>query len=262
MNCKPLIEGCVDSYASAMAAVRGGADRLELCANLAIGGTTPSRTLFRQVRRSCDVRINVLIRPRFGDFLYSVPELEEMEEEIAAFCGLGADGVAAGVLTPEGGLDREAMLRLMGRAGQMEVTLHRAFDMTRDPFACLEAAVGLGCGTILTSGQASSAAAGKALLRELFVQAAGRIEIMAGAGVKPENILDIHRDTGIRAFHTSARRKALDSGMLYRKTSVSMGLPSLSEYEIWQTDEEQFRACAEIVHSFGAEEQHRPCTAG
>ena len=150
---KPLIEACVDSYASAMAAARGGADRLELCANLAIGGTTPSLSLFRQVRRDCPVKVNVLIRPRFGDFLYDQAELEEIAEEIDAFRELGANGVVIGVLTPEGALDQAAMARLMERAGDMEVTLHRAFDMTRDPFAALEAAVSLGCRTILTSGQ-------------------------------------------------------------------------------------------------------------
>ena len=148
---KPLIEACVDSYASAMAAARGGADRLELCANLAIGGTTPSLPLFRQVRRDCPVKVNVLIRPRFGDFLYDQAELEEMAEEIDAFRELGANGVVIGVLTPEGALDQAAMARLMERAGGMEVTLHRAFDMTRDPFAALETAVSLGCRTILTS---------------------------------------------------------------------------------------------------------------
>ena len=113
---KPLIEACVDSYASAMAAARGGADRLELCANLAIGGTTPSLSLFRQVRRDCPVKANVLIRPRFGDFLYDQAELEEMAEEIDAFRELGANGVVIGVLTPEGALDQAAMARLMGRA--------------------------------------------------------------------------------------------------------------------------------------------------
>ena len=116
---QPWIEGCVDSYASCGAACRGGADRLELCANLAIGGTTPSAALFRQVRRDCPVRINVLIRPRFGDFLYSQAELEEMEEEIDAFRALGADGVVLGVLTPGGELDGGAMSRAMaaGRPG-------------------------------------------------------------------------------------------------------------------------------------------------
>lgn len=250
---QPLIEGCVDSYASAMAAARGGADRLELCANLSIGGTTPSHTLFQQVRRDCGVRVNVLIRPRFGDFLYTRPELEEMEEEIAAFRDLGADGVVIGVLTPEGELDGGRMARLMERAAGMEVTLHRAFDMTRDPFAALEEAVRLGIRTILTSGQAGSAPEGKELLRELTARAAGRIDIMAGAGVNRSNIRALYKHTGVTSFHTSARRGAADSGMRYRKEGVSMGLPSLSEYEIWRTDEEEFRACAEIVHSLTGE---------
>ena len=147
----PLIEACVDSHASCMAAARGGADRLELCANLAIGGTTPSPVVFKQVKRDCDVKINVLIRPRFGDFLYSDIEMEEMCEEINAFRVLGANGVVIGALTPEGELDREKMARLMACAGSMDVTLHRAFDMTRDPFAALEAAIELGCRTILTT---------------------------------------------------------------------------------------------------------------
>ena len=245
---KPLIEACVDSYASAMAAARGGADRLELCANLAIGGTTPSLPLFRQVRRDCPVKVNVLIRPRFGDFLYDQAELEEMAEEIDAFRELGANGVVIGVLTPEGALDQAAMARLMERAGDMEVTLHRAFDMTRDPFAALETAVSLGCRTILTSGQAGDAAAGKDLLRELRTRAAGRIDIMAGSGVRKDNIQEIHDHTGIITFHTTGRKGPVDSGMVYRKSTVSMGLPSLSEYELWRTDEEEFALCARIVH--------------
>ena len=132
-----LIEGCVASHVSALAACRGGADRLELCANLSIGGTTPSPSLFQQVRRDCPVKVNVLIRPRFGDFLYSEMELEEMREEIRRFRDLGANGVVIGVLTPEGDLDAGAMTRLMDCAGEMDVTLHRAFDMTRDPLAAL-----------------------------------------------------------------------------------------------------------------------------
>lgn len=243
----PLIEACVDSRASALAAVRGGADRLELCANLAIGGTTPSQALFRQVRRDCDVPVNVLIRPRFGDFLYDPAELEEMVEEITAFRELGANGVVIGVLTPEGALDEAAMAELMDRAGGMEVTLHRAFDMTRDPFEALESAIGLGCRTILTSGQARDAAAGRELLRQLADRAADRIRIMAGCGVREDNIRLIHDHAGISAFHTTAR-KVLDSGMVYRKQTVSMGLPSLSEYELWRTDEAAFAACAGIVH--------------
>lgn len=249
---KPLIEGCVDSYASAMAAAAAGADRLELCANLAIGGTTPSPALFKQVQRDCEVPVNVLIRPRFGDFLYSEPEMEEMCTEIQAFRSLGANGVVIGALTPEGALDKDHMRRLMDCAGGLEVTLHRAFDMARDPLEALEAAVALGCRTILTSGQAPSAPAGLAVLLALHAQAAGRIDIMAGCGVKKENICLLHDGAGITSFHTTGRGAPLSSGMVYRKAGVSMGLPSLSEYEVWRTDPEEFRACAEIVHGLGA----------
>lgn len=243
-----FIEGCVDSHASALAACRGGADRLELCANLSIGGTTPSLGLFRQVRRDCAVPVNVLIRPRFGDFLYSEAEVEEMEDCVRRFRDLGADGVVLGALTRWGTLDRAVMARLMEAAGSMEVTLHRAFDMTRDPLEALEAAIALGCRTILTSGQASSAPAGLEILRTLRARAAGRIGVMAGCGVKKENIRAIFDGAGITAFHTSGRGAPIDSGMVYRKAGVSMGLPSLSEYEIWRTDPEEFRLCAEIVH--------------
>ena len=248
----PLLETCVDSYASCEAACRGGADRLELCANLVIGGTTPSPALFRQVRRGFPVKINVLIRPRFGDFLYTSAELEQMCEEIRTFRDLGADGVVIGALTPEGDLDLDRMARLMDCAGAMDVTLHRAFDMTRDPLQALEKAIGLGCKTILTSGQEKNALTGISLLRELYHEAGGRIDIMAGSGVKSKNIQKIHDETGIVVFHGTGRRGSLDSGMRYRKETVSMGLPSLSEYEIWQTDEAEIRTCAEIIHRFSA----------
>jgi len=233
-----------------MAAAKGGADRLELCANLAIGGTTPSASLFKQVQRDCDVKINVLIRPRFGDFLYTEPEMEEMCEEIKMFRDLGANGVVIGTLTADGALDQEKMRRLMDCAGGIDVTLHRAFDMTRDPMDALEAAIALGCKTILTSGQEKDAAAGKDTLKAVYAQAAGRIDIMAGCGVKKWNIQEIHDHTGIVVFHTTGRKDPLDSGMVYRKSTVFMGLPSLSEYEVWQTDEQEFRECAQIVHAF------------
>lgn len=247
----PLIEGCVDCLPSAVAAYKGGADRLELCANLSIGGTTPSRTLFQQVKAACPIPINVLIRPRFGDFLYNDWELAEVAEEIAAFRDLGANGAVIGVLTPEGDLDVPAMEKLMAAAGDMEVTLHRAFDVARDPFETLERAVELGCTTILTSGQAADALAGADVLAELVRRAAGRIEIMAGSGVRKDNIRTIFAHTGIRVFHTTGRRGPVDSGMVYRKEGVSMGLPSLSEYELWRTNQEEFCACAQLVHSLG-----------
>ncbi len=247
---KPLIEACVDSYASCINAAKAGADRLELCSHLIIGGTTPSPIVFKQVQRETDVKINVLIRPRFGDFLYTEDEMELMCEEIKIFRDLGANGVVIGALTPDGDLDIEKMKRMMACAGDMDVTLHRAFDMTRDPMKTLEEAIELGCKTILTSGQQSDVVAGKDLLKEVYEKAAGRIDIMAGCGVKKWNIQEIHDYAGIKVFHTTGRKGALDSGMIYRKKEVAMGLPSLSEYEIWQTDENEFRECAEIVHSF------------
>lgn len=245
----PLIEGCVDSLPSALSACAGGADRLELCANLMIGGTTPSRALFRQVKERCSAKINVLIRPRFGDFLYDEAELTQMAEEIVAFRDLGADGVVIGVLTPDGDLDLSAMRRLMDCAGDMDVTLHRAFDVARDPGATLEAAVSLGCRTILTSGQAADALSGAKTLAALFQQANGRIDLMAGSGVRKDNIRTIYDLTGIRVYHTTGRRGPVDSAMRYRKPGVPMGLPMLSEYELWRTNEAEFAACAQIVHA-------------
>lgn len=246
-----LIEGCVDSLASAQAAIRGGADRLELCGSLVIGGVTPSPALFRQVRQAWDGCIHVLIRPRFGDFLYTEAEVAQMAEEIALFRAMGADGVVIGALTAEGELDEGAMGALLENAEGLNVTLHRAFDMTRDPFAAMEQAIKMGVGTILTSGQAQSAAVGAECLAALREKAAGRIELMAGSGVNVENILTIHEKTGITAYHTTGRNGVGNSGMRYRKEGVSMGLPSLSEYEVWQTDEATFRACAELVHRLG-----------
>lgn len=248
---KPLIEACVDSYQSCVNATNGGADRLELCSHLIIGGCTPTIPVFKQVQRDCkNVKINVLIRPRFGDFLYTEDEIEAMCEDIATFRDLGANGVVIGALTPDGDLDIEVMKRMMACAGDMDVTLHRAFDMTRDPFKTLEEAIELGCKTILTSGQQSNVVEGKDLLKEVYEKAAGRIDIMAGCGVKKWNIQEIHDHTGIVVFHTTGRKGVLDSGMKYRKSTVAMGLPTLSEYEIWQTDEQEFRECAEIVHAF------------
>ena len=194
---RPLIEGCVDSFASAMAAIGGGADRLELCGSLVIGGVTPSPAIFQQVRTAWEGRIHVLIRPRFGDFLYTDREGAQMEEEIASFRELGADGVVIGALTPDGALDEALLGRLMAQAGNLSVTLHRAFDMARDPIEALERAVALGFQTILTSGQAPSATQGTDCLRALRERAEGRISIMAGSGVKEENILSIHEKTGI-----------------------------------------------------------------
>lgn len=162
---KPVLEVCTHSVESAVSAERGGAMRLELCANLMIGGTSPDEDLFRMVRERVSVPVRVLLRPRCGDFLYTESEFELLCRQVKRFAALGADGIVIGVLTPEGDLDEERMAKLISLAGGCGVTLHRAFDVCRDPFAALETAKRLGVDTILTSGQQADCTAGADLLR-------------------------------------------------------------------------------------------------
>ncbi len=175
---KYILEACVDSAESAAAAVRGGADRLELCANLIIGGTTPEQALYEKVRELTETRIHVLIRPRYGDFLYTEHEFEIIARSVELYRDLGADGVVVGCLLADGALDREGMARLRELAGPMHMTLHRAFDMCRDPYEALEQSKALGIQTILTSGQRENCMEGRELIAGL-VQAGGPVDIMA-----------------------------------------------------------------------------------
>ena len=241
-----ILECCVDSVESALNAVKGGASRLELCGNLPIGGTTPGIPLYHQIRKESDVRIHALIRPRFGDFCYSSYELEIMREEIRMFREEKAQAVVIGVLNADGNLDISAMEMLIQEADGMDVTLHRAFDMCRDPFRTMEEAIALGVNTILTSGQQQSCWEGRELIRRLIEEARGRIDIMAGGGVGSEVIKKLRPVTGGTSYHMSGK-VTLDSPMRYRKKEVSMGLPSLSEYDIWQTSEENVRRAVEVL---------------
>ena len=237
------LEVCVDSNASALAAMQGGAHRLELCADLVIGGTTPSLALLQQVKAETGLPVRALLRPRFGDFCYDRWELAQMAQSAARLVEAGADGIVTGVLTPEGDVDVEALQPIYAaaraaaqRAGRpVACTLHRAFDVCRDPFAALEAARALGLSTILTSGQAPSAPEGAALLKRLVEAAGPELEILVGAGVTPENLPALAAATGARAFHLSGKR-VLDSRMTFRREGVPMGLPGFSEFALWQTD--------------------------
>lgn len=245
MNQK-ILEVCVDSVESALAAERGGADRLELCQNLVIGGTTPSPKLFETIRRYSKIPIHVLQRPRFGDFCYTQYEFEMLREEVTMYRKLGAEGVVIGMLLPEGTLDIRRMEKLMEAAEGMSVTLHRAFDVCKDPKAALEQATELGIQTILTSGQQNSALKGAPLLKELKEQAAGRIQIQAGGGICAEVIEKLYPLCGVTAYHMSGKTE-LDSKMEYRKEGVNMGLPSLSEYTIYRTSEAAVRAARNVL---------------
>lgn len=243
-----ILECCVDSVESAIEADKGGADRIELAANLIIGGTSPSIALYNEIRRQSDIKIFALLRPRFGDFHYTENEFKILKEEVAMFREAGADGVVIGCLNTDGTLDVEKMEELIKEAGDMHITLHRAFDMTKDPFETLELAKKLGIKTILTSGQKNNAREGKELIKELVEKAGEDIEILVGSGVNAEVIKEFLEDTNATSYHMSGKIN-LDSKMEYRKEDVSMGLPMMSEYTICQTSSEKIREAKEVLNS-------------
>lgn len=246
MGKKYLLECATDSVESALAAARGGADRLELCSNLIIGGTTPTMALFDEVRSHSDIPLFILIRPRFGDFLYSDYEANVICREIEMFQKAGAQGVVIGSLNRDGSLNEEHMKRFVERAKDMSVTLHRAFDMSADPIATLEKAKALGVNTILTSGQAPSSLDGIDLYEKLLEKANGELTILAGGGIKAATIKTLLEKTSLTAFHMSGKI-VVESEMQYRNPVVSMGLPGISEYNIWLTDEKNVREARTVL---------------
>ena len=246
MGNKYLLECATDSVESALAAARGGADRLELCSNLIIGGTTPTMALFDEVRSHSDIPLFILIRPRFGDFLYSDYEANVICREIEMFQKAGAQGVVIGSLNRDGSLNEEHMKRFMEKAKDMSVTLHRAFDMSADPIVTLEKAKELGVKTILTSGQAPSSLEGIDLYEKLLEKANGELTILAGGGIKADTIKILLEKTSLTAFHMSGKI-VVESEMQYRNPSVSMGLPGISEYNIWLTDEKNVREARNVL---------------
>ena len=232
-----ILEVCVDSLESAEQAKIGGANRLELCANLVIGGTTPSISLFKRVKELCTLPVHVLIRPRYGDFCYSEREILVMTDDILRFKDEGADGVVIGALRTDGCLDISIMEKLCRVAGSMSITLHRAFDMCKDPFETMTHAKDLGLNTILTSGQKNHCIDGIKLIRDLAEK--NQIDIMVGSGVNTDVIRQIKATTKVTSFHLSGKKK-INSNMIFRNQYVSMGIASLCEYENWIT-------CADII---------------
>lgn len=240
-----LLEVCVDSVESALAAQKGGADRIELCADLVIGGSTPTEAFFRAVRRAVDLPIHVMVRPRYGDFLYTDHEYEVMLDNIRSFRELGADGIVTGFLMPDGSLDTIRMRQVRESGEGINLTLHRAFDMTRDPMKAAGDAVECGVDIILTSGQKENAADGILLLKNLQEGFGNQIQFMAGSGVGKDNIPLIYEQTGIRNFHMSGKTE-MQSGMKFRNPNVSMGIQGISEYSIIRTNAEYIKGAAEI----------------
>lgn len=233
-------ELCAYSVCACLAARRAGVDRAELCASPYEGGTTPSAAAVRMARRVEGLQLSVMIRPRGGDFCYSDDEFSQMLEEVRFVRECGADGVVFGFLTPDGRIDEERTKALVEAAGPMQTTFHRAFDMARDPVEALEAVIGTGCTRILTSGGCDTAEEGIETLRALAVRAAGRIELMAGSGVRPSNVRALAA-TGVDALHFSARCMR-ESRMEYRNPRVSMGgCPGVPEYAVPDADERIIR---------------------
>lgn len=242
---KHLLEICVDSVESAKNAQQGGADRLELCSNLIIGGTTPDPALIRLVKREVNIPVRVLLRPRFGDFCFTDYEKEMQLMQIEQCRQLGADGVVVGALLPDGNLDEEFLRACAAAAKGMGLTMHRAFDVCADAERALETAVSIGFDTILTSGQAAKAPAGKDCLAKLCRQAEGRITIMAGSGVNPDNMPKLAK-AGICTFHFSAKECA-ESPMQYRAEGIPMGLPVADEYLREYTDASEVARAKKVL---------------
>jgi copper homeostasis protein len=223
------LEICVDSVESAAAAEAGGAQRVELCSALIEGGLTPSLGLIRAVRMRIDIGVHVMIRPRGGDFFYSDDEIAIMREDIALAAQSGVEGVVFGLLTPKGDIDVERTRQLVELARPMEVTFHRAIDMTRDVVRSLEDVISTGADRVLTSGGAQTAVQGAERIRAMVNAAGGRIAVMAGGGIRTENVLQIARATGAVEFHSSVR-SSLPSPLSYQAQGIHLGDTSVDDY--------------------------------
>ena len=239
-----VLEICVDSLASARAAIRGGADRLELCSALLAGGLTPYEGLLRQIREESDIPVRCLMRHRAGDFLYPAEERELLRRQILQLRSAGADGFVIGCLTPEGELDTEAMKPLVDACGDKGITLHRCIDVSKDPVQTYLDAKALGIDTVLTSGAASNCKLGRPMIEKLIAlrDEVDGPEVLIGAGVNATVIRTFRAEIhGARAFHMSGKLE-LESGMRFRREGVPMGLPGLDEWHIQQTDPEAVKA--------------------
>lgn len=222
-NAEPLLEIAANSLDSARAAQAGGADRIELCSALEVGGVTPSAGLIGRVRAQLQIPVYVLIRPRGGDFVYSDAEQQTMLADIGYCRDVGCAGVVIGALDAEGGVDVSRCRELIDAAGDMGITFHRAIDVSRDPHSTLEQIIELGCERVLSSGAAASAPAGSQLLRQLVEQAGDRVIVMPGAGINAGNIAPLRAATCAREFHASAKQVLPPAGNWRPVLALGMG---------------------------------------
>ena len=239
-----ILEVAVDSLESARAAIAGGADRLELCGALTIGGLTPYAELLRQVRQESDINIRCLMRPRAGDFLYTKEEIMMMAAQIENLRTLGSDGFVIGCLDANGNLDAKAMEPLLKAAEGTGLTLHRCIDVSREPLETYLAAGELGIDTVLTSGAAGGCIHGIETIGKLLAlrETKNGPEVLIGSGINAPTITIFKtRFPNARAFHMSGKTD-VESGMRFRREGVPMGIPGLDEWHIPITSEENVRA--------------------
>jgi len=228
---KYLIEIATSDFLTTKSAVEGGADRIELCANLAEGGTTPSYAHIKKCREAFDIALFPIIRPRGGDFLYTKDEFEIMKNDIKLCNEIGCEGIVIGLLNMDGTIDMTRTSELIELAYPLEVTFHRAFDRCKDPFAALEELIEIGCQRILTSGQKPTVSEGVDLIAELNKKADDRIIILPGSGVRKDNIKMLAEKTGCIEFHSSLRGKA-KSPMQFIHPAFADSAESYSNNEI------------------------------
>jgi copper homeostasis protein len=228
---KYLIEIATSDFLTTRSAVEGGADRIELCANLAEGGTTPSYAHIKKCREAFEIALFPIIRPRGGDFLYTKDEFEIMKNDIKLCKELGCEGIVIGLLNMDGTIDMTRTAELIELAYPLEVTFHRAFDRCKDPFVALEELIEIGCQRILTSGQRPTVSEGVDLIAELNKKADDRIIILPGSGVRKDNIKMLAEKTGCIEFHSSLRGKA-KSPMQFIHPAFADSAESYSNNEI------------------------------
>jgi copper homeostasis protein len=242
-----LVEACVETVASAMAAERGGAARLELCASLCDAGTTPSGGTIAAVKARVGIPVFVIVRPRGGGFVYSESELDVMRRDIDAVQGLGANGVVIGVLRDDARVDERRTRMLVDAAGSLPVTFHRAFDFTPDRAGALETLIACGVRRVLTSGGAATAVEGAGALAELVAQSAGRIGVLAGGGIREENVQELVRRSGVAEIHVRGTR-LVRSAMATEMPPVHLRKPMPEDEGAWEeTDEARIRALTALV---------------
>jgi copper homeostasis protein len=240
-----LVEVAVDSVAGALAAARGGADRIELCGSLDEGGLTPTPGLLAAVRAAVTLPVFVMLRPRRGDFLYDEHEFQVLRHDLGVLRAIGIEGVVTGFVTADGRLDERRLARVLDDAGGLPVTFHRAYDLLAEPLAAVDALAGLGCARILTSGQARRAIDGAKAIAGANARAAGRLTILAGASIRSDHVRALVDATGVHEVHLSASvRRA--SAMTFRRDGVPMNsgpaaAAGAGEYDLRTTDADEVR---------------------